>query len=123
MKTMAKAHRNRSSVNGSHFFKKLMRVSRRGTRIPVEHSYAILTGLEAGKLLWGFKCNQLSESLQLNGNPPNQSPKVFQDTAQAVDAARSSEVLPHRARPSVPQRRSRATARIASAVPKGRAGN
>src|SRR5712691_11996579 len=55
MKTMAKAHRNRSSVNGFHFFKKLKRVSRRGTRIPVEQSYAILTGLEAGKSLWGIK--------------------------------------------------------------------
>jgi hypothetical protein len=41
-------------VNGSHFFKKLMRVSRRGTHIPVEHSYAILTGLAAGKSLSRF---------------------------------------------------------------------
>lgn len=61
-------------------------------------------------------------SAAATGNPPNRSPKVFRDRAQAIDAA-GHRKSPHRAIPSVALRRIRASSRIASAVPKGRGAN
>jgi hypothetical protein len=57
------------------------------------------------------------------GNPPNQSPKAFQDTAQAVDAAGHRKSCPTGQDRPFGNGAAEPPPGLASAVPKGRGGN